>query len=87
MQENNIPIGERETDETRYLQERVEEYINENNVPISKIDVSINVTTPFPTLSGANQAKYLPIIDPHTMQHLVEENLSNENDEKINKLN
>lgn len=80
---NKKPIGERKTDQTNHLQKKVDEYIVGNTVPISSIDISINVTSPFPTLSGANKTNFIPIVDPHTMFHLVEESLEGENDEKI----
>ncbi len=77
MGNRNLPINKRSTNYTGELSQELDKFIEKNEVPICKIDVSINISTPFPTLNAALSSSYTSIIDPHTALHFVEEHLPN----------
>jgi len=77
MDNRNLPINRRSTNYTGELSEELDKHIEQNEVPICKIDVSINISTPFPTLNAALSSSFTSIIDPHTALHFVEEHLPN----------
>jgi hypothetical protein len=80
---DNIPIIKRTNDSTKFLQNKVDEYIKDKPVGISKINVGIKITTPFPTLSSVSQSNYVPIIDPDTIKCVVEDNMEDSNEKEI----
>ena len=56
------------------ISEKLEEHIfKSNHVPVSKVKVTIDITSPFPTLNTVSIEGSTPIVDPYSVMGIVHE--------------
>lgn len=79
----NIPIKNRKTNYTKFLSDELTDYISNNKVSYIEIDLDLSMNTPFPALSQASKSLCIPIVDPHTVIHLVMDSLPELEDEEL----
>jgi len=69
------PINQRRTKFTSKLTDDLSEYISKNKVGSIEIELDIRMNTPFPALSQASKSLSVPMVDPHSVMHLVMDSL------------
>ena len=69
------PINKRKTEYTEKLSVDLSKHISTNPVGHIEIDLSLGMTSPFPSLSHASKSLCIPIVDPETVLDLVSEAL------------
>ena len=79
----NIPIKNRKTNYTKFLSDELSDYISNNKVSYIEIDLDLSMNTPFPALSQASKSLSIPIVDPHSVIHLVMDSLPELEDEEL----
>ncbi len=72
---NTQPINKRKTEYTEKLSVDLSKHISTNPVGHIEIDLSLGMTSPFPSLSHASKSLCIPIVDPETVLDLVSEAL------------
>ena len=71
------PIIKRDTKNTDSIEERLEEYFDGGPIPASNVKVTIEISSPFPTLITAASEELMPIVSPESVYHIIEENFPN----------